>query len=183
MMIGFTFNGRHSKEFGIYFKSVDRTVIPAKRKKEFEILGRSGTLELPSDEYDKRFIKGIIGVMQTDDFNDLRQQTRRLARWLSGTGLLIFDDEPEKAYEATVYGAVGIEQLEVLPRGNIEIEFECQPFAVSVDTNRYLTSVNSDTEITIPNKGNVQTCGTFIIKNTGLHEIKNLRLTRKVVQD
>lgn len=181
MMIGFTFNGRHSSEFGIYFKSIDRTVIPEKRKKEFEILGRSGTLELPSNEYNKRFITGLIGVMQTEDFKDLRNQTRELARWLSGTGLLIFDDEPEKAYEATIYSAVGIEQLEVLPRGNIEIEFECQPFAVSVDTNRKLVQNAGNKEITIINKGNVQTCGTFVIKNTGSQIIKTIRINRKVV--
>ncbi|MDU7244010.1 MAG: phage tail family protein [Clostridia bacterium] len=183
MMIGFTFNGRHSREFGIYFKSVDRTVIPEKRKKEFEILGRSGTLELPSNEYNKRFIPGLIGVRQTDDFKDLRRQTRDLARWLSGTGLLIFDDEPEKAYEATIYSAVGIEQLEVLPQGNIEIEFECQPFAISVDTNRKLVNISDNKEIIIPNKGNIQTCGTFVIKNTGNKTIENMRITRKVVKD
>lgn len=182
-MIGFKFNGRHSEEFGIYFKSLDRTVIPEKRKKEFEILGKSGTLELPSNEYNKRYIKGIIGVMQTEDFKDLRQQTRQLATWLTGTGLLIFDDEPQKAYEASVYSAVGIKQLEVLPKGNIEIEFECQPFAVSTDTNRKLTNISDSTELTINNAGNTQTCGTFIIKNTGTKVIKDIRINRKVVQD
>lgn len=183
MMIGFTFNGKHSDDFGIYFRSIDRTVIPEKRKKEFEILGRSGTLELVSNEYEKRFITGVIGVFRTSDFHDLRTQSRNLAGWLTGSGLLIFDDEPEKAYEATVYSAVGIEQLEVLPRGNIEIEFECQPFAVSTDPQRKVAEGSENTQLIIRNNGNIQTCATFIIKNTGTSTIENIRITRKVVQD
>ena len=110
-MIGFIFKGRHSSEFNIGFKSVDRTAIPERRKKEFTILGRSGTLELESTEYEKRYITAVIGVMYIDKFNDLRTKIRDLAGWLSGSGLLIFDDEPDKAYEASVYSAVGVEQL------------------------------------------------------------------------
>ena len=180
-MIGFIFKGRHSSEFNIGFKSVDRTAIPERRKKEFTILGRSGTLELESTEYEKRYITAVIGVMYIDKFNDLRTKIRDLAGWLSGSGLLIFDDEPDKAYEASVYSAVGIEQLALQPRGTLDIEFECQSFAVSKDLNRILTDGSRITNVTVPNRGNVKTCGTFIIKNTGTSNITSIRITRKVV--
>ena len=180
-MIGFIFKGRHSSEFNIGFKSIDRTAIPERRKKEFTILGRSGTLELESTEYEKRYITAVIGVMYIDKFNDLRTKIRDLAGWLSGSGLLIFDDEPDKAYEASVYSAVGIEQLALQPRGTLDIEFECQSFAVSKDLNRILTDGNRVTSVTVPNKGNVKTCGTFIIKNTGTSNITSISITRKVV--
>lgn len=180
-MIGFNFKGRHSSEFNIGFRSVDRTVLPERRRKEFTILGRSGTLELESQEYEKRHITGIIGVLYIDKFEELRYKIRDLAGWLTGSGLLIFDDEKEKAYEASVYSAIGIEQLELQPRGTISIEFECQPFAVSRDLNRILKSGSKTTNINIENKGNVKTCGTFIIKNTGKSNITSLRITRKVV--
>ena len=180
-MIGFTFKGKHSSEFNIGFKSVDRTVIPERRKKEFTILGKSGTLELESTEYEKRYIKGTIGVMYISKFEDLRIKIRDLAGWLSGSGLLIFDDEPDKAYEASVYSAVGIEQLMLQPRGTLDIEFECQSFAVSKDLNRILKDGKRITSVTVPNLGNVKTCGTFIIKNTGTSDITNIRITRKVV--
>lgn len=180
-MIGFTFKGKHSSEFNIGFKSVDRTVIPERRKKEFTILGRSGTLELESTEYEKRYITGAIGVMYISKFEELRLKIRDLAGWLSGSGLLIFDDEPDKAYEASVYSAVGIEQLMLQPRGTLDIEFECQSFAVSKDLNRILKDGKRITSVTVPNLGNVKTCGTFIIKNTGTSDITNIRITRKVV--
>ena len=180
-MIGFTFKGKHSSEFNIAFKSVDRTVIPERRKKEFTILGKSGTLELESTEYEKRYITGTIGVMYISKFEELRLKIRDLAGWLSGSGLLIFDDEPDKAYEASVYSAVGIEQLMLQPRGTLDIEFECQSFAVSKDLNRILKDGKRITSVTVPNLGNVKTCGTFIIKNTGTSDITNIRITRKVV--
>lgn len=180
-MIGFTFKGRHSSEFNIGFKSDDRTAIPERRKKEFTILGRSGTLELESTEYEKRYITGTIGIMYVDRFEELRNKVRDLAGWLSGTGLLIFDDEPYKSYEASIYSAVGIEQLSLQPRGILDIEFECQPFALSTDLNRVLKDGSNTTTVTIENKGNIQTCGTIIIKNTGTRNITNIRLMRKVV--
>lgn len=180
-MIGFTFKGKHSSEFNIGFKSVDRTVIPERRKKEFTILGKSGTLELESTEYEKRYITCTIGVMYISKFEELRLKIRDLAGWLSGSGLLIFDDEPDKAYEASVYSAVGIEQLMLQPRGTLDIEFECQSFAVSKDLNRILKDGKRITSVTVPNLGNVKTCGTFIIKNTGTSDITNIRITRKVV--
>lgn len=180
-MIGFRFNGKHSSEFNIGFKSEDRTAIPERRKKEFTILGRSGTLELESKEYEKRYITGTLGVMYIDKFEELRDKIRDLAGWLSGSGLLIFDDEPHKAYEASVYSPVGVEQLLLQPKATLDIEFECQPFAVSTDTNRILGKGHTSKEITIVNKGNVDTCGLLIIKNTGTVPIQKIRITRKVV--
>lgn len=119
--------------------------------------------------------------MYIDKFEDLRDKIRDLAGWLSGSGLLIFDDEPHKAYEASVYSPVGVEQLLLQPKATLDIEFECQPFAVSTDTNRILDKGQSSKEITIVNKGNVDTCGLLIIKNTGTVPIKKIRITRKVV--
>lgn len=180
-MIGFTFKGKHSSDFNIGFRSVDRTAIPERRKKEFTILGKSGTLELESTEYEKRYISAVIGVMYIERFNNLRLKIRDLAGWLSGTGLLIFDDEPDKAYEASVYSAVGIEQLALEPKGTLDIEFECQSFAVSRDLNRVLQNGGRITTVTVPNLGNVKTCGTFIIKNTGNTNITSIRIMRRVV--
>lgn len=182
-MIGFKFKGRHSSEFNIGFHSVDRTAIPERRKKEFTILGRSGTLELDSTEYEKRFITGKVGVMYIDSFPDLRHKIRDVAGWLSGSGPLIFDDEPEKAYEASVYSAVGIDQLLLQPRGVMEIEFECQPFATSTDLRREQATGGRTTRFEIENKGNMLTCGTFVIKNMGRTNITKIKILRKVVTE
>ena len=37
-MVGFTFCGRHSfRDFGIYMKSKDRTLLPERRRRQLEI--------------------------------------------------------------------------------------------------------------------------------------------------
>lgn len=182
-MIGFIFRGKHSSDFNIGFRSVNRTVIPERRKKEFNILGKSGTLELESQEYEKRIITGVIGVLKIEDWESLRHKMRELAGWLSGNGLLIFDDEPNKAYEAGVYAPTGIEQLELQPRGIVEIEFECQPFAVSKDLNQDNQIGGNRVIYEIENIGNVKTCGNITIKNTGGQTINTIRVTRKAVKE
>ena len=155
--------------------------MPERRRQEFTILGRSGTLELVSDEYEKRTIVVSIGLMYQETFQELRQKVRALAGWLRGSGYLIFDDEPEKAYEATVYSAVGIEQLELQPRGIIEVQFECQPFAVSDETHKATFSGQGTIEAAIANAGNATTCGRIVIKNTGTEPVTDIFITRKAV--
>lgn len=57
-----------------------------------------------------------------------------MAEWLSGEGLLVFDDEPEKAYSAKVVGGISIEQIAVT--GTCEVRFLCKPFAESLRYNQ-----------------------------------------------
>lgn len=181
MTLGFTFNGEHSSAYGIGIRSVDRTVLPERRRQEFTILGRSGTLELVSDEYEKRTIVVSIGLMYQESFEGLRQKVRDLAGWLRGSGLLIFDDEPDKAYEATVYSAIGIDQLELQPRGVVEVQFECQPFAVSTETHKHVVDGQGEITTAITNVGNATTCGRIVIRNTGDEPITDIYITRKAV--
>lgn len=180
--IGFIFRGWHSSDLGVGVKSTNRTVTPARRKKEFTILGRSGTLELPSEEYDKRYITVDIGIVNNDLFTNLRTQVREIATWLSGNGYLIFDDEPTKAYEASVYDAIDLEQWDLMSKGVASITFECQPFAISKDLNRQTTQGTGEVNFTVENHGNANTCGEFIIKNTGTTNINKITIIRKVIK-
>ena len=74
----------------------------------------------------------IIGYINNDNWYELRENAREVADWLSGTGELIFDDEPDKYYMATIYEYIGIEQLHLLPYGGSEVTFECEPFAYMI---------------------------------------------------
>jgi predicted phage tail component-like protein len=181
-VIGFKFNGIHSSAFDIGAHSVQRGVMPERRRQEFTILGRSGTLELESQEFEKRTLVVSLGLMHTETFEDLRHKVRQIAGWLRGSGLLIFDDEPDKGYQATIYTAVGIEQLELQPKGVVEVEFECQPFAVSTETHKHVVTGSGKVATTIMNKGNVASCGTIVIKNTGNEAITDVFITRKAVE-
>ena len=137
-MIGFNFNGKHSSTLNIGVKSTDRTLRPAKIRSATPIPGRHGSWGKADDIYENRQIRMVLGLINNKDWSDLRDNAREVAEWLDGSGKLIFDDEPEKYYMATVYDAMGVEQLHLQPVGGTEITFDCLPFVY------LLADVNSD---------------------------------------
>lgn len=180
-MIGFTFRNIHSSAFGIGVKSVDRSLIPELRRNEFTIPGRHGTIDFGLNTYEKRPIQVSIGLLKNADWEALRANARDVARWLSGKGMLIFDDETDKAYDAAVYNYVGIEQIELLPVGLLEVTFECQPFAESLEYRQVnipsITTKPYDVQVDVA--GTSETCCIITIKNIGETDIEGIIITRK----
>lgn len=129
-MTGFTFNNRHSGDMGVYFRSVDRTVRPEKRSYAYTIPGRSGAYRVEDGTYEDRVIRCQLSFLgQESTRESLRERVREVAAWLSGTGKLVFDDEPGAAYLATVTEAVSLEQIAYA--GFCDVHFLCEPFAGS----------------------------------------------------
>lgn len=127
-MLGFSFNGTTSQTMAVNWKSTDRSLLPEKRPIRYEIPGRDGYYELGGDTYTNRYISGIISFFGASvDYATLRTKARSVAAWLSGEGLLIFDDEPDKAYTAKVVSAIPLEQL--ARAGSCEVTFDCEPYA------------------------------------------------------
>ena len=147
-MIGFTFNNVHSRDMGVVFKSDDRTLLPAKRITQYKIPGKSGTYDI-ADGYDNRQISCTVAFVGAGNaYAGVRQTARAVAEWLSGDGLLIFDDEPEKAYSAKVIDGIGIEQIAVT--GHCSVTFLCEPFAESIGYNqKAVQSVSLPDTVTI----------------------------------
>ncbi len=181
-MIGFTFRNIHSSTFGIGVRSVDRSLIPELRRNEFTIPGRHGTIDFGLNTYEKRPIQVKIGLLKNADWQTLRAKARDVARWLSGKGMLVFDDEPDKAYDAAVYGYVGIEQLELLPAGLLTVTFECQPFAESLEYRQVnipsITTKPYDVQVDVA--GTAETCCIITLKNNGNTNVEGITITRKV---
>lgn len=181
-MIGFTFRNIHSSTYGIGVKSVDRTLIPALRKNEFVVPGRHGTIDFGLNTYETRPIQIKIGLLKNSNWQALRTKAREIASWLSGKGMLIFDDEPDKAYNAAVYSYVGIEQIDLLPAGLLTVTFECQPFAESLEYRQVnVPSITTKPyNITANVAGTSETCCIITIKNIGNSNIEGITITRKV---
>ena len=180
-MIGFTFRNIHSSVYKIGVRSSDRTVIPELRKNEFVIPGRHGTIDYGLNTYEKRSISVKITTVENTTWEELRASARNIAQWLSGKGMLIFDDEPDKAYQASVYSSVGIEQIQCLPGGFFEVVFECQPFAESLNYNQVYEAENTSNsfELLVNVAGTSETPCIITIKNNDISEVNNITLTRK----
>lgn len=138
MSMGFSFNHTHSREMGVVFRSVDRTLLPRKRVTQYTIPGKSGTYDI-EDGYENRVISCEVAfVGDGHSYTGLRSRARAMAGWLSGEGPLVFDDEPQKAYSAKVLDGISIEQIAIT--GKCEVAFECKPFAESLEYNQQVAN-------------------------------------------
>lgn len=176
-MIGFFFNNRHSKEFDIAMEQAARGLLPSLRRNDYEITGRHGTVDYGNETYNTRQI--VIDICFLDEnVSNLQLKARDIAYWLSGKGVLYFDDEPDKAYNARVYDAVDTEQL--IRAKKATVIFECQPFANSINylQNNY-PNATSGAEMTVISNGTQPTPCIISIKNIGVANISNITITRK----
>lgn len=179
MSLGFTFNNTHSLVYDICFRSINRELLPQKEQQQYKILGRDGLLAIGDVTYSNRMIEVEISFTGiTYSLEDLRKRCREIAKWLSVKGSLIFDDEPDKAYQAIIYSNINLEQMVAL--GSCKLVFECEPFAV---TPNYITTVktingnNIDTLVEV--QGTQETPCIISIKNTGSKPISGLEIIRK----
>lgn len=177
-MKGFTFANIHSSTYELYVRSDNRTITPALRKNEFVIPGRHGTLDFGNNTYEPRFITMELFLVRKT-MEDLRKQARDIAQWFSKSGLLVFDDEPDKAYQAKVYNNIDIE--EIAAYGKSMVTFECQPFAESLEYRQINVPSITDNahEIEVNVSGTAETCCIITIKNNGTSNINNITLVRK----
>ncbi len=176
-MIGFFFNNKHSKDFSIAMEQAARGLLPSLRRNDYEITGKHGTVDYGNETYNTRQITVDICFI-SENVSNLQLKARDIAYWLSGKGMLIFDDEPDKAYDAKVYDAIDTEQLIRCKRASVT--FECQPFATSINyfQNNY-TNVGNGTEMQITSKGTQPTACIIIIKNISATNINNIVITRR----
>lgn len=177
MMKGFTFANIHSSTYKLYVKSDNRTIAPTLRKNEFIIPGRDGSIDFGGNTYDTRLITMDL-VLLKKTMEDLRQQAREIAQWFSRSGMLVFDDELDKAYQAKVYNNIDIEEIRAY--GRAKVTFECQPFAESLEyrqVNTTVTANNASIPLTV--NGTRETCCIITIKNNGTNNISGITIRRK----
>lgn len=96
MSMGFIFDNKHSGDMGVVFKSTDRTLLPAKRVTQYTIPGKSGTYDIEDGYENREIVCTVAFVGEGYHYAGVRTRARAVAEWLSGEGLLVFDDEPER---------------------------------------------------------------------------------------
>jgi len=178
-MIGFFFNHRHSRDFWLAMEDAHRPLLPARRRNDYEIAGRHGTTDFGGETYKTRPIPVDIHFI-SDNVRSLQIAAREIALWLSGKGLLWFDDEPDKAYDAVVYEEIDTEQLIRTKRARVV--FECQPLAKTIN---FLQSVHSGVSsghvMKISSAGTEATPARIIIRNTGTIDTSSVVIRRRAL--
>ena len=179
-MIGFFFRNQHSKSFNVVsMEDAHRPLLPELRENRYTINGRHGTVSFGGETYTTRQITVDIAFI-SDNIANLQNLSRDIALWLTGEGLLYFDDEPTKAYDAKVYQKIDTEQLIRFKRASIV--FECQPFAKSIHfLQEVQNGVRNGHTMSIESHGTQPTPPIIAITNTGTTNMSNIRITRRAL--
>lgn len=137
-MIQLIYNNLYSyDDFRIIVKTVNRPLLPTKRKNEVTIPGRNGTYDFSDDTYENVVIPVLVQYID-ETFEDSRTRARAIAAWLSQASYspLVFTDEPDKYYLAKIYDAASLDAIvDLVPGGKATVNFECHPMAYSIDAN------------------------------------------------
>lgn len=151
-MNGLKFNNKHSfTDFGLVLKSY-RNIKPALRKREIEIPGKDGGYTFPLSSYDKRIINCKFSLIDCATLQELRLKAREISNWLSGEEKeLVFDDEPDRKYIATVFSEIIPSQIATTQE--FTVDFECQPLAIGVELKQHRKIINNYEEYSIENIG------------------------------
>lgn len=163
----FKYKNRHSTEFNIISRSVNRSLLPPLRPKTLEITDRHGLYDFTGNTYGNRTITMEIAYIGRN-YNELRNRAREIAAWLTSKQAekLVFDDEPEKFYLARIYTATPLENLWRL--GWATITFDCQPFAYSLKMHSLIDGITTQPfKIEAKNQGTQETPVVITLKNQG----------------
>ncbi len=173
-MNGFTFKNRHSSEFGITFSNDNRVLMPQIRRNTINLKGRSGCYDFGSNVYEER-TESFHCYFYRRGFDESAEQARQIAFWLSGTGPLIFDDEPNKVYNATVVNAPSLKRRVLYGEFNLDFKFN-PPFALSKKYKQvHIENKSLPAKLTANNEGTFKT--PCIIRIVAKEQINNITIS------
>lgn len=182
ILLGFSFKSVHSSTVGLYLNMPGRTIKPPTRINEYEIVGRDGTIDFGDETYGKMNVTADVAY-KVQPAKSLRQASREIAMFLSGTGDLVFDDEPDKHYRgAKIVEAPSIE--EVFQADFISLVWEVQPFSQAVLQSQSINlGLTVPTDLSIESSGTIRCPVRLRIINRGNTTITDLIITRSAAQN
>ncbi|EPY2275189.1 distal tail protein Dit [Clostridium sp. FAM 1755] len=140
---GFIWKGIHSSEKGLRIISLPDITTPEQRVEKVVVPGRSGDLTLTDNDYE-----GEVKPVEFDYFNNNFDDIKT---WLSGTGEVIFSNEPDRYYKARIINKIALNQVLKKFHSGI-VQFDCQPFGYSRNDSSII-KITEAKEINNPGTG------------------------------
>lgn len=170
----FTWKGIKDSAMGINALPYSRTLTPAQRVIQTYIQGRDGTYNWTDGTYDN----GMISIPCIYFGSTAPETIRQVAGWLTGSGPLIFDDEPDKYYQAYIYDAQEVERN--LYEDSFTLSFIVFPFALGAPQTVSQDLTYSGEAITINVEGTANTPCVITYRNTGAQVINTITVTQTI---
>ena len=111
-MLGFTYKGRHSSEFGIVAKTSNRPIVPEQKSYYYDTPYMDGEYDMTENNllgrttYKSRMFE-ITMQITANNIIELQHKLSKIASWLTGGGKLIFDDSAGTQWQARVVSDIG----------------------------------------------------------------------------
>ncbi len=139
---------------GLLISELPPITKPAMRTRQTAIDGRDGAVieELGSSSYNKSIVVGLYGQY---DIN-------KIIKYFSGEGELVFSNEPDKVYKASIVDKIDFERL--VRYRKAKVTFLCQPFKYKKDETmtETETATASGTELSFESgKANVHALNVY----------------------
>lgn len=167
--MSFNFGSYNSlNDMGIICEAYD-TLLPPKRSRKIELLGRSGLYDFGSETYDERTI-----TLSCKLINQItKAELREVAYKLSGKNKLTLWDEPEKYYIAELFDPSEVQSIADRLWLEFDLTFVCEPFAYTeVKTINVQEGANP-----IQYQGTIHTPTRITLVNNNDFPITNLTIT------
>lgn len=121
MAFSFSYRGIRSEDLQLEVLDISRSILPPNDALTIDIPGRAGEFFLRS-EYGLATFNIEILIVKQSTLEAIQEQARLVANFLDATqglGVLIFDDETDRSYQAIISGATDVEQITRFRRGTI----------------------------------------------------------------
>lgn len=176
MIMGVTYRGRHSSEFGLVVRT-NPSILPEFENKTIKAPGSHGVIPV-SVEYQPKIIPLEIGFV-ANDILDYSDRLRMLGDWLDptkGVGEYVADHEPDKIYYAVLEESA-INRVEYIARmGKGGLRLTCHdPYAYGAERTYDLSD-----SVAIANEGTADTYPVFDITITEESELLSITNTSNV---
>ena len=140
----FEFKGIRSDAMGIMLRSMPTRSVPGRNYKRQNVSGRDGTILQGDGTYKDATVK-----LECDVHDESRMS--EILAWLSGEGQLVFSDEPNMAYVASVEKEIS--RSSIIPRFTAQrftVTWTCEPFRLMIPPADPIIITKSGTVINNP---------------------------------
>lgn len=141
MIAWFSWKNSRSNAMGLWVTALPPIIRPEERTEKIEIPGRAGSLTMLQGE---DIYKSYVKECQVTCRRDIDIQN--VLNWLRGSGVVVFGNEPHKAYNANISSAVRFEKISN-DLMQATIPFYVEPFKRSLNplNDRIIISEDSAT--------------------------------------
>lgn len=118
----FSFKGVRNDSLDVRMVAMPTRPHPARKGELINVPGRDGKLFIDEGVYDRILVTLRVIAGSNENIDDINA-------WLSGEGLLVFGDEPERAYHARITKEFSRVNQNARLRGQaFTITFDCEPY-------------------------------------------------------